>query len=54
MDVPSLELKTRYYPDVPVTGDLSGNKGFFNCEKAADLLGWRHTVEEKDAHSTTV
>lgn len=35
MAVPSLELKARYYPDVPLRGDLSGNRGFFNCEKAA-------------------
>jgi UDP-glucose 4-epimerase len=54
MTVPSLELKARYYPDVPVRGDLSGYRGFFNCEKAARLLGWQHEPEEEDAHSTTV
>lgn len=42
MEVPSLELKERYYPDVPVRGDLDGNRGFFDCSKAATLLGWEH------------
>lgn len=42
MDTPSLELQKQYYPNVSVTGDLSGNKGFFNCQKAEQLLGWRH------------
>jgi len=42
MDMPSLELKDKYYPDVSVWGDLSENKGFFNCQKAEQLLGWHH------------
>ncbi len=42
MEEPSLDLKTRYYPDVPVRGDLSGQTGFFDCRKAEKLLGWRH------------
>lgn len=42
VDVPSLELWLEFYPDVPICGDLSGNRGFFNCEKAERLLGWRH------------
>ncbi|MFK7800225.1 MAG: NAD-dependent epimerase/dehydratase family protein [Anaerolineae bacterium] len=42
MDKPSLELAKESFPDTPVTGDLSGNKGFFNCQKAEQLLGWQH------------
>ncbi len=42
MDLPSLELKERFFPGVPVRGDLSDNRGFFNCEKAERLLGWQH------------
>jgi len=42
MDVPSLELKQQYFPDVPVRGDLSGNRGFYDCRKAERLLGWKH------------
>ena len=40
--IPSLELARFAYPKVPIRGDLSGNRSFFNCEKAARLLGWRH------------
>jgi nucleoside-diphosphate-sugar epimerase len=39
---PSLELKRQFFPDVPLRGDLSGNRGFFSCHKAEQLLGWRH------------
>ena len=42
VDVPSLELKQRFFPDVPVRGDLSGNRGFFSCQKAERVLGWKH------------
>jgi nucleoside-diphosphate-sugar epimerase len=42
VDVPSLELKQRFFPDVPVRGDLSGNRSFFNCQKAERVLGWQH------------
>jgi nucleoside-diphosphate-sugar epimerase len=41
-DIPSLELKQEYFPDVPIRGDLSGNKSFFNSSKAEKLLGWKH------------
>ncbi|MCP5096633.1 MAG: NAD(P)-dependent oxidoreductase [Chloroflexi bacterium] len=47
MDTPSLDIKAQYYPDVPVRGDLSGHKGFFNCQKAERLLGWRHDTDLK-------
>jgi UDP-glucose 4-epimerase len=46
MDEPSLVLKERYFPDVPIKGDLSGNSGFFNCQKAERLLGWRHDFDK--------
>ncbi|KAG1743014.1 NAD(P)-binding protein [Suillus lakei] len=40
-----LELKEKYFPDVPVKSDWveSGTKGFFDCRKAERLLGWVHT-----------
>jgi nucleoside-diphosphate-sugar epimerase len=41
-DIPSLELKRKYYPDVPLRGDLSGHQSFFNSSKAERLLGWKH------------
>jgi UDP-glucose 4-epimerase len=38
---PSAELAREYFPDVPVTGDLSGRNSFFSCEKATRILGLR-------------
>jgi nucleoside-diphosphate-sugar epimerase len=42
VDVPSLELAQQFFPDVPLRGDLGGRRGFYNCEKAERLLGWKH------------
>jgi nucleoside-diphosphate-sugar epimerase len=42
MDTPSLELHQKHFPDVPVRGDLSGCKSFFDSSKAERLLGWKH------------
>lgn len=42
IDVPTLDLAARFFPDVPVRGDLSGNRSFFSSAKAERLLGWRH------------
>ena len=39
---PSLELARRHYPQTEIRGDLSAQKGFFNCAKAERLIGWRH------------
>ena len=41
-NVPSLELAQRHFPNVPITGDLSGHRSFFNSFKAERLLGWKH------------
>jgi len=41
-DTPSLVLWERHYPEVPVRGDLSGTRGFFDCRRAAEVLGWVH------------
>jgi len=42
MDTPSLELKQKFFPDLPLRGELIGNQGFFDCSKAERLLGWKH------------
>ncbi|WP_211230341.1 NAD-dependent epimerase/dehydratase family protein [Inquilinus limosus] len=42
MDIPSLELAARFFPDVPIRGDLGGNRAFFSSAKAERMLGWRH------------
>jgi nucleoside-diphosphate-sugar epimerase len=39
---PSLDLARRHYPHTEIRSDLSGNRSFFDCGKAARLLGWRH------------
>ncbi len=40
-DIPSLELRDRFYPNVPLVGDLSGHQSFFDTSKARKLLGTR-------------
>jgi len=40
--IPSLELAKYAYPDVPIHGDLSDHKSFFDCSKAERMLGWVH------------
>jgi UDP-glucose 4-epimerase len=42
VDTPSMKLRAQHYPEVPVRGDLSGNRGFFDCRKANEVLGWQH------------
>lgn len=42
IDTPSIELAAKYFPDVPIRGDLSGNRAFFSSAKAERLLGWKH------------
>ena len=41
-DVPTLDLAARFFPDVPIRGDLSGTRSFFDTAKAERLLGWTH------------
>jgi len=38
----SAELRERFYPQVPIIGELNGTAGFFRADKAARLLGWVH------------
>lgn len=45
MDLPSLELAARFFPNVPIRGDLGGNRSFFSTAKAERMLGWRHDPE---------
>jgi UDP-glucose 4-epimerase len=42
LDRPSLELAQEFFPEVPVRGDLSGNRSFFDSSKAEQILGWKH------------
>jgi len=38
----SIDLARQHYPDTPIRGDLPDQTGFFDCGKAARLLGWEH------------
>lgn len=40
-DLESLVLHERFYPEVPIVGDLSGRRAFFDSAKARRLLQWR-------------
>lgn len=40
--IPTLELAAYAYPEVPIRGDLSGTKSFYDSSKAGRLLGWYH------------
>ena len=40
--IPSRELAQHAYPQVPLRGELAGSQSFFDCRKAARLLGWVH------------
>ncbi|HEV7718803.1 MAG TPA: NAD(P)-dependent oxidoreductase [Arsenicitalea sp.] len=42
VEVPSLDLAARYFPNVPIVGDLTGLRSFFSAAKAERLLGWNH------------
>ncbi|KZT50584.1 NAD(P)-binding protein [Calocera cornea HHB12733] len=43
---PTGELINRWWPSVPIKGDMSGNRGFFDCSKAKRMLGWVHVEQE--------
>jgi nucleoside-diphosphate-sugar epimerase len=42
IDTPSLDLKQKFFPDIPLRRNLRGNQSFFDCSKAERLLGWKH------------
>jgi nucleoside-diphosphate-sugar epimerase len=42
LDIPSREVAARFFPDVPIRGDLDGQRSFFSSAKAERMLGWRH------------
>jgi nucleoside-diphosphate-sugar epimerase len=44
MDEASATLKERYFPGVPVRGELRGRESFYSSAKAEKLLGWKHDL----------
>jgi nucleoside-diphosphate-sugar epimerase len=45
MDTPSMELKQRFYAEVPLRGNLDDQRGFYDCSRAERLLGWTHPAD---------
>ncbi|WEK52144.1 MAG: NAD(P)-dependent oxidoreductase [Candidatus Kaistia colombiensis] len=44
LDIPTLELAARFFPDVPIRSELDGHRSFFSSAKAERMLGWRHDL----------
>jgi hypothetical protein len=44
-DVASETLAATNYPTATHKPQLTGTTGFFDCSKAANLLGWHHNEE---------
>lgn len=42
MHPPTADLLARYSPDTAIHQDLNGTESLFNCQRAADLIGWTH------------
>lgn len=42
----SKELARKYYPETEIRPGLEGNRGFWTIDKAARILGWKHTERE--------
>jgi UDP-glucose 4-epimerase len=38
----SSELAHQHYPQVEIRGDFAEHSSFFNCNKAEQLLAWKH------------
>lgn len=53
VDTPSEELHRRFYPDVPLRQPLGGSAGFFDCQRAFEVLGWTHDDTTSSPYPTT-
>jgi nucleoside-diphosphate-sugar epimerase len=42
LDPPTLEVAAKFFPEVPIRGDLGGHRSFFSSAKAERMLGWTH------------
>lgn len=45
VDVPSAELHAKYFPGTALRRALVGRESFYDCGKAARVLGWRHAPD---------
>ena len=44
LDIPSREAAARFFPGIPIKGELSGRDAFFSSKKAERILGWKHDL----------
>ncbi len=44
LSTPTMDLARKFFPDVPVRKQLSGNASFFDSSKAERMLGWKHRL----------
>ena len=49
---PTLALAARHFPNVPITGDLSGNRAFMTSAKAERILGWKHDLPTEQGQTS--
>ena len=49
---PTLALVARHFPNVPVTGDLSGNRSLMTSAKAERMLGWKHDLPNQQGQTS--
>jgi UDP-glucose 4-epimerase len=42
LEASSRDLCAKFFPNVPLRDEMPGKAGFFNCDKAWRLLGWKH------------
>ena len=47
LDIPSMEMAERFYPNVPIKENMKDNASFFNSKKAERILGWKHAPGSK-------
>ena len=44
LSTPTMDLARKFFPNVPVRKQLSGNASFFDSSKAERILGWKHRL----------
>lgn len=45
VETESREVASRFFPDIPIRGDLKGRASFFSSAKAERILNWRHASD---------
>ncbi len=45
LELDSREVARRFFPDIPIRGEMSGRASFFSSAKAERILNWRHASD---------